>query len=51
MIIGPVMDALIVFNQLWASGKADSRLVLSQWETLLQSNSVSHWLGANLESA
>ena len=29
----------------------DSRLVPSQWETLLQSNSVSHWLGTNLESA
>ena len=23
----------------------------SQWETSLQSNAVSHWLGANLESA
>ena len=31
--------------------RADSRLVLSQWETSLQSNVVSHWLGANLESA
>ena len=29
---------------------ADSRLAPSQWETL-QSNTVSHWLGANLESA
>ena len=26
---------------------ADSRLAPSQWETLLQSNSFSHWLGAN----
>ena len=26
-------------------------LVPSQWETSLQSNAVSHWLGANLESA
>ena len=30
---------------------ADSRLASSQWETSLQSNAVSHWLGANLESA
>ena len=30
---------------------ADSRTVPSQWETPLQSNAVSHWLGANLESA
>ena len=31
--------------------KADSRLAPSQWKTSLQSNVVSHWLGANLESA
>ena len=30
--------------------KAYSRLVLSQWQTSLQSNVVSHWLGSNLES-
>ena len=30
--------------------RADSRLVPSQWETSLQSNAVSHWLGTNLES-
>ena len=30
---------------------ADSSLAPSQWETSLQSNAVSHWLGANLESA
>ena len=29
----------------------DSRLRPSQWETSLQSNTVSRWLGANLESA
>ena len=29
---------------------ADSRLAPSQWETSLQSNAVSHWLGPNLES-
>ena len=31
--------------------RAKSRLAHSQWETLLQSNTVSHWLGANLGSA
>ena len=31
--------------------RTDSRLAPSQWETLLQSNAVSHWLGTNLESA
>ena len=35
----------------WENIKADSRLAHSQWETSLQSNAVSHWLGANLESA
>ena len=31
--------------------RVDSRFAPSQCETLLQSNAVSHWLGANLESA
>ena len=31
--------------------RADSRLTPSQWDTSLQSKAVSHWLGANLESA
>ena len=31
--------------------RADSRLVPSQWETTLLCNDVSHWLGANLDSA
>ena len=31
--------------------RADSRFVPSQWEAALQSNAVSHWLGASLESA
>ena len=35
----------------WCHNRADSRLAPSQWETSLQSNAVSHWLGANLESA
>ena len=30
--------------------KADSMFAPSQWETSLQSNAVSHWLGANQES-
>ena len=31
--------------------RADSRFAPSQWGTSLQSNTVFHWLGANLESA
>ena len=31
--------------------RARSRLAPSQWETWLQCNAVSHWLGANLKSA
>ena len=31
--------------------RADSRFAPSQWVTSLQSNTVSHWLGASLESA
>ena len=31
--------------------RADSKLAPSQWETSLQNNAVSHWLGAILESA
>ena len=38
-------------NILWVYSRADSRLAPSQWETSLQRNSISHWLGANLESA
>ena len=30
--------------------RADSRFAPGQWETSLQSNAVSHWLGTNLES-
>ena len=30
--------------------RADSRLAPSQWETSSQSNTVSHWLGTNLDS-
>ena len=35
----------------WNKYRADSRLAPSQWEMSLQSNAISHWLGANLESA
>ena len=35
----------------WINSKADSRLAPSQWETSLQSNTISHLLGTNLESA
>ena len=31
--------------------RADYRFASRQWETSLQSNTVSHWMGANLESA
>ena len=31
--------------------RADSRFALIQWETLLQNNTISHWVGTNLESA
>ena len=31
--------------------RADSRFVPNQWEMLLQSNGISHWLGTNLEYA
>ena len=35
----------------WHVYRAESKLEPSQWEMLLQSNSVSHWLGTNPESA
>ena len=36
---------------LWREYRADSKFAPSQWEASLQSNAISHWLGANLESA
>ena len=39
-----------VVSVVWVT-RVDSRFVPNQWETSLQSNAVSHWLGANLESA
>ena len=44
---GPVMQKMFpVFIF-----RAHSRFAPSQWETSLQSNAISHWLGADLESA
>ena len=40
-----------ICTTLWSYTRADSRIAPSQWETSLQSNAISHWLGANLESA
>ena len=34
----------------WSQCRPDFRLAPSQWEMSLQSNAISHWLGANLES-
>ena len=42
---------LLKFSGTGSTIRADSRFTSSQWETALQSNAVSHWLGANLESA
>ena len=38
-------------KQIKLKGRADSKLGPSQWEMLLQSKAISHWLGTNLESA
>ena len=34
---------------IWSWHRADSRFALSQWETSLLCNDVSHWLGASLD--
>ena len=39
------------FNYLHCFIRPDSRFVPNQWETALLCNNVSHWMGANLESA
>ena len=44
-MVVPVMTTKVTYP------RADSRFAPSQWETLLQSNGISYWLGANLESA
>ena len=43
--------ASTVHGYLCMAYSVHSRLAPSQWETSLQSSTVSHWLGANLESA
>ena len=40
----------IVLEWIRSNIRADSWLAPSQWKTPLQSNAVSHWLGANLKS-
>ena len=47
-------DSALVPNKItdnWNIIRSDSRLAPSQWEMVLLCNDVSHWLGANLESA
>ena len=46
-------DSIFKLKYLWRENhsRADSRLAPGQWETSLQSNAVSHWLGVNLDSA
>ena len=41
----------MIQGMIQSKGSVDSRFAPSQWEMALQSNAVSHWLGANLESA
>ena len=41
----------VIFDNATYPHRVDSRLAPSQWDTALQSNAVSHWLGANLEAA
>ena len=60
-ITGPIDMSMVVWwcalmcesalGAVIACHRADFRLAPSQWETSLQSNAVSHWLGENLESA
>ena len=43
---GARASAAMVLNfTKFSQNRADSRFAPSQWETLLQSNTVSHWLG------
>ena len=41
----------LLSSQLWCVIRTDTRLAPSQWDTALQCNPASHWLGGNLESA
>ena len=47
--ICPILDLFAL--TLYIGSRADSRLAPNQWETSLQSNAVSYWLGTSLESA
>ena len=48
----PRFDSKVcVVSWLIYCNRADTRFPPSQWEMALQSNAISHWLGANLESA
>ena len=50
--INVVECCMLCTNTSWnVNSRADSGLASSQWETSLQSNAVSHWLGANLETS
>ena len=45
--ISGLILCLLPANEIWCY----NRFAPSQWETSLQSNAISHWLGANLQSA
>ena len=51
LIIKKIFDRMFqcIFAGRLSTSRDDSRPVPSQWETLLHSNPVSHWLGPNLE--
>ena len=44
-------EVRLCFSHILHNNRTNSGLTPSQWETSLQSNAVSHWLGTNLESA
>ena len=50
-LIKPTEMEAYCTERIWIDNRVDYRLAPGQWETSLQSNTVSHWLGANLESA
>ena len=51
LIVSVQISAIRYWRYRPCSTRADSRFAPTQWEMSLQSNTVSHWLGANLESA
>ena len=50
-VISAPFQNLLILTYVRYCVRADSRYVPNQWETSLQSIAVSHWLGANLDSA